>query len=703
MAAELGRLLCPRSIAVIGDSRASARVIEQNRRLGFTGPIWPVHERLPMIAGERAVTRVSELAAAPDAAFVAVPAPACAPIVAELAAAGCGAAVVYSSGFAETGPGGSARQRELVDAAGAMPLLGPNCYGFVNYLDGVLIWPDQHGGVPLRPGERGVAVVAQSSSIAISVTMADIGLPLAHVVTVGNGAQTSVARAATALLADERVSAIGLIVETLADVRGLERLAALARDRGVGVVAFVLGRGERARRAVQTHTASLAGDAAIGSTFLRRTGIGEVTSVDALLGALCLLHCGGPLPDARLGSLSSSGGEAALIADAAVDGQVRFPELTARQREGLRAVLGERVALANPLDFHTYVWGDGEAMAAAFEAMVRGPADLTLLFADLPRADRCSDDDWVRAVEAFARACTAAGARGALVAAMAGNLGGSRAAAWVQRGLPVLAPPSVAMEAVQAAAAIGRAWAAPPARPVARPAADGRQQSHFHDARGHESGFADTGGRRTRLLDESAAKALLRLRRIPVPDGEVCASAAAAVRAASRIGPPVAVKALGVSHKTDEGAVRLGLRGARQVRAAATDLLARFPAVLVERMVTGGVAELLVGVEPDPVFGPVLTVGAGGVLTELMRDVAHLVLPAGPAEIRTALLGLRCAPLLTGHRGAPGTDLDALVATVARVAEIAMDTVSLEINPLIVTAGRAWACDALITVTEEGR
>jgi hypothetical protein len=175
------------------------------------------------------------------------------------------------------------------------------------------------------------------------------------------------------------------------------------------------------------------------------------------------------------------------------------------------------------------------------------------------------------------------------------------------------------------------------------------------------------------------------------------------VRAASRIGPPVAVKALGVSHKTDEGAVRLGLRGARQVRAAATDLLARFPAVLVERMVTGGVAELLVGVEPDPVFGPVLTVGAGGVLTELMRDVAHLVLPAGPAEIRTALLGLRCAPLLTGHRGAPGTDLDALVATVARVAEIAMDTVSLEINPLIVTAGRAWACDALITVTEEGR
>jgi acyl-CoA synthetase (NDP forming) len=658
---------------VIGDSRASARVIEQNRRIGFRGPVRPVHERRPVVGGERAVARVGDLPEAPDAAFVAVPAPACAGVIAELAATGCGAAVVYSSGFAETGPGGSARQRELVDAAGPMTLLGPNCYGLINYFDGALIWPDQHGGVPLPRGGRGVAIVSQSSSIAISVTMTDIGLPLGYVVTVGNGAQTSVARAATAVLADGRVSAIGLIVETLADVRGLERLAAQSRERGVGVIALVLGRGESARRAVQTHTASLAGDAAAGSAFLRRTGIGEVTSIDALLGALCLLHCGGPLPGARLGSLSSSGGEAALIADAAVGHGVEFPELTARQRAGLGAVLGERVTLANPLDFHTYIWGDPEAMAAAFDAMVRGPADLTLLFADLPRADRCVDDDWVRAVEAFARACAGAGARGALVAAMAGNLGGARAEAWVRQGLPVLAPPSVAMEAVEAAATIGHAWAAPRPEPVAAP---------------------DTGEGCT--LDEAAAKALLRRRGIPVPDGEVCASATAAVRAASRIGAPVAVKALGVAHKTDERAVRLGLRGARQVRSAAAELLARFPAVLVERMVTGGIAELLVGVEPDPVLGPVLTVGAGGVLTELMRDVAHLLLPTDPAEIRFALLGLRCAPLLTGHRGAPGADLDALVGTVARIAEVALDTASLEINPLIVTAGGAWACDALI-------
>ena len=285
-----------------------------------------------------------------------------------------------------------------------------------------LIWPDQHGGVGLGAGERGVAVVSQSSSIAISVTMVDIGLPLHSVVAVGNAAQLGVAQVGAALVECERVSALGLIVESLADLRAWETLAARARQRRIGLVALVLGRSEQARRAVITHTASLTTDAAVGAEFLRRTGIGQVDSVDALLGALCLLHCGGPLPGTRLTSLSSSGGEAALIADAAVGRPVSFAQLTAGQRAELRSALGERVALANPLDYHTYVWGDPDAMAAAFTAMVRGPADLHLLFADLPRADRCTDEDWTLAIAAFARACAEAGARGALVAAMAANL-----------------------------------------------------------------------------------------------------------------------------------------------------------------------------------------------------------------------------------------------------------------------------------------
>ncbi|MGE0298335.1 MAG: acetate--CoA ligase family protein [Pseudonocardia sp.] len=685
---DLGRLLRPRTLAVIGSSRVCGRVIEQNRRLGFDGPIWPVHPTRTTVAGERAYPGVADLPGAPDAAFVAVPVTHCAREVAGLAAAGCGGAVVYSSGFAESGAPGAARQRDLLAAAGSMPLLGPNCYGLVNYAARVLVWPDQHGGTPLAAGDRGVAVVSQSSSIAISVTMADGGLPLHSVVTVGNGAQLGVPQVAEALLASDRVSALGMIVESLADLRAWERLAARARDRRIGLVALVLGRSEQARRAVVTHTASLAGDAEAGALFLRRNGIGQVASVDALLGALCLLHCGGPLRGTRLTSLSSSGGEAALIADAAVGGTVHFAELTTGQRHALRAALGERVTLANPLDYHTYVWGDPEAMTAAFTAMVRGPADLHLLFADLPRADRCADEDWTLAVGAFARACTAAAARGALVAAMAGNLTGERAAAWVRRGLAVLAPPEVAMAAVEAAACVGRAWAGPPAVPVAGP--DGRRSG---------AAVAAT------AVNEATGKWLLRRYGVPVPDGVVCASAGAAVAAAADLGGPVALKGLGAAHKTEQRAVRLGLVDAGDVRSAAAELLARFPALLVERLVCGAVAELLVGVEADPAFGPRLSLGTGGVLTELVRDVAHLLLPSNAAEIRQALLGLRCAPLLTGYRGAPPADMDLLVTIVVRVAEMVLDmpeVVGLEINPLIVTAEGAWACDALVVTAGGG-
>ena len=227
MVVDLRRLFAPKAIAVVGSARECGRVVAQNRALGYAGALWPVHPTRSTVAGEQAYPRVADLPGVPDAAFVAVPAPACAAVVAELAAHGCGGAVVYSSGFAETGPAGAARQQALLAAAGAMPLLGPNCYGLVNYAERALVWPDQHGDAPLALGQRD-AVVSQSSSIAISVTMVDTGLPLASVVTVGNAARLGVAAVAAALLDSERVSAVGMIVESPASEAVCVRTAARA-------------------------------------------------------------------------------------------------------------------------------------------------------------------------------------------------------------------------------------------------------------------------------------------------------------------------------------------------------------------------------------------------------------------------------------------------------------------------------------------
>ncbi len=687
----LTRLLSARSLAVIGDAAAAGRVIVANAVLGFDGPIWAVHPRLDRVGGVPTFRQLSELPAVPDAAFVAVPAPGCPQVVAELAELGCGGAVVYSSGFAEHPVGDDQHdlQHRLVEAAAAMPILGPNCYGFVNYADAVAIWPDQHGGVALPSPGRGVAVISQSSSIAISVTMQKVGLPLTHVVTVGNAAVLSPAAIASELITGGRVGAVGMIVESLSDVRGFEALAVHARSAGVGVVALVLGRSDQARRVVASHSASLASDSALASGFLARLGIGEVGCVDELLGALSLLHCGGPLPGASLASLSSSGGEAALIADTvtaaarprAVTGpRAHFEALTDAHREALKDVLGHRVPLDNPLDYHTYAWADRAAMTRVFTEMTDGPADLTLLFADLPRRDRCAPDDWLIAVDAFEDACAASGSRGALVAAMGSNLTGPDAADFVARGLAVLAPPSVAVAAVEAAAAIGVAWGRPQAGPVVGPAEPTTPT----------------------VLDEARAKALLAGCGVPVPVGGACRSRAEVRALAGSLRAPLVVKALGPAHKTDVAGVVLGLTDVDSTAEAAAAMLERFGAVLVEEQCPPGV-ELIVAVEPDPVFGPVLTVGAGGVLTEVLVDVAQLVLPVEDADLLAALGQLRVAALLRGHRGKPGVDPGELVRVVQRLVAVVLGgtATSVEVNPVIVGPHGCLAVDALVAVPDE--
>jgi acyl-CoA synthetase (NDP forming) len=206
---DLARLLQPRSIAVVGGGAWGASVVEQCRKTGFAGAVWPVHPHRDELGGAATVPSVTDLPAAPDAVFIGVNRHTTIEVVRQLRDMGAGGAVCFASGFreaqAETGDGDSL-QAALLAAAGEMPVIGPNCYGFINYLDGALLWPDQHGG---QRAERGVAVLTQSSNMAINVTMQRRGLPLAYVATAGNQAQTGLAEIGTALLEDDRVTRDG--------------------------------------------------------------------------------------------------------------------------------------------------------------------------------------------------------------------------------------------------------------------------------------------------------------------------------------------------------------------------------------------------------------------------------------------------------------------------------------------------------------
>ena len=338
----LRRLLSPQNVVVIGGGVWGRSVIEQCQKLGFEGKIFAVHATAETLAGVPTYRSVSDLPNAPDAAFIGVNRIATIEQVRTLSAKGAGGAVCFASGFLETkdeDADGAALQSALIEAAGVMPIIGPNCYGFVNYLDRFCLWPDQHGG---RAVDTGVAIVTQSSNIMINLSMQQRGLPIAYALTAGNQAQTSLEALGRAVLDDPRVTALGLYIEGIGDLKDFENLARHASTLNKSIVALKVGWSEQAQQATISHTASLAGSATSADALLARLGVARVNSLAEMVEALKILHQVGPLAGKRLVSASCSGGEASLMADTAHRQQngIVFPALNQTQRDGLRSVLG---------------------------------------------------------------------------------------------------------------------------------------------------------------------------------------------------------------------------------------------------------------------------------------------------------------------------------------------------------------------------
>ncbi|WP_192967215.1 acetate--CoA ligase family protein [Phycobacter azelaicus] len=669
---DLSRLLRPKNIAVVGGGDWCRLVIEQCQAMRFEGQIWPVHPKAEEIAGLPAFASVVDLPEAPDATFIGVNRMTTIDVVQQLSDRGAGGAVCFASGFLEAqaeDADGADLQNRLLKAAGEMPILGPNCYGLINYLDGALLWPDQHGG---QRCSSGVAIITQSSNIAINLTMQQRSLPLAYIVTAGNQAQADISHIGIALLEDDRVSALGLHIEGIKDLRAFEALAARARALGKPIVALKVGKSDQARAATVSHTASVAGGDAGAAALLARLGIARVDDLPTFLETLKLLHVAGWLPSNRIASISCSGGEASLAADTAHGRDIIFPPLNPRQSENLRASLGPMVALANPLDYHTYIWRDVDAMTRAFAAMMDPSLAMTLLIVDFPRPDRCSAADWDCAIEATVAARQQTGANVGMVATLPELLPEDVAARLMQAGVVPFCGLSEAIKACEAAG---------------RPAASSTEPL-----------LLPTPTVEPNLIPEAEAKRRLSDYGLRIPISHRARTPGAARACAADIGYPVVLKGEGLAHKSEAGAVVLSLQSGGEVSDAANHMDAR--SFLVEEMITGTVAELLIGVVKDPAHGFVLTLAAGGTLTEILQDSASLLLPASDAMIEEALSSLRINTVLNGYRGKPAADRAAILRAIRAVEAYVLDHAEgleeIEINPLICTPLDAIAADALM-------
>ncbi|MET9867794.1 acetate--CoA ligase family protein [Streptomyces sp. NPDC006386] len=686
---DLDRFFRPHSVAVIGASDAEGRpnsgitrqLADWAQRVGAR--LHPVHPSRPAVFGVPCVPSVADLPERVDLAVVLVGDPL--PVVEELAEAEARFAVVFASGFAETGPAGEEAQRRLAAAVerSGLRLLGPNTNlnAFERFRD------DLEGPA--------IALITQSGHQGRPVfALQELGIRLSHWAPTGNEADLETADFLSYFAEQPEVGAIACYLEGLKDGRSFLLAADRAARRGVPVVAVKVGRTETGARTAASHTGKLTGADAVVDAAFRQFGVIRVDGIDELQDTAALLARAHPPRADGVVVYSISGGTGAHVADLATEAGLRLPVLSEARQAELHQWIPEYLSVANPVDNGGHPVGD-ERGRKIIDTLLDDP-EVGVLICPItgpfpPLSDRLVRDLADAAERTDKLVCVVWGSPvGTEPAYREVLLGSSRVATFRTVGN--------CLTAVRA------------------------HLAHHRFTTGYRSPFDEAPRtpspsyrkaqallRPGQQLSEHAAKQLLRAYGIRVPREQLVTSAAAAVRAAGLVGYPVVMKASGarIAHKTELGLVKIGLTSASQVRDAYRELtdIARYEGVsldgvLVCQMVEQGV-EMVVGVTQDELFGPTVTVGLGGVLVEVLRDTVVGVPPFGEEQARDMLAGLRGRALLDGVRGRPPADRDALVEVVLRVQRMALELgdrlAELDINPLMVLpqGQGAVALDAL--------
>jgi acyl-CoA synthetase (NDP forming) len=672
---DLHRLIAPRSIVLIGAGVWTDAVAAGNLSIGYSGALWRVHPTKPSTPTITYYRSIADLPGIPDAAFLAVPNHEAPSVAGALAVNGAGGFVCFTAGFSETGTDlGHRLNRDLADQAGALPYFGPNCYGYVNFFDRVAMMPDQIVGSPI---ERGVALICQSGTIALTLMFNQRSLPIGYLFTVGNQARLAVEDLIEMLCGDARVTAFGLYLEGIKDTERFARAAALAHAAGKPIAVIKSGRTAAAARTAHSHTGALAGADEVFEAFCRQAGIARCDTLGSLCETLKLFHMGGPLAGRKVLVMGASGGDMAMTADVSRDMNLDFAPLSAASAASLREAMGDRVTIANPFDIHTYLWFNPAALKRVFGDVLHAGYDAVGFMLDSPPEGKADSSAYDAVIDVFIEAAAGAPTRAALIGSLPETMSARIRGRCLDGGVIPLQGQREALEALSLAAGVGAAWTTSPTVLLQVPPLS--------------AGTPLSPGATPRIyaLGEHEGKAALAEFGVRIPRGKLVPVHTAAETALA-LGFPVVIKASGahLEHKTEVGGVVLNIRTEADARSAAERLAKLSDTVLVEEMFTDGIAEILIGVIVDPQFGQVLVLGAGGVFTEVMSDSVSLLPPWTHASIESALQRLAISKLFEGYRGKPAADVQALIDTVLGVARYASGNltrlVEIDVNPVIV-------------------
>jgi acyl-CoA synthetase (NDP forming) len=688
---NLRRLLSPKHIAFIGGSDAdfSARQCAQQ----FDGPVWGVNPNRETLGGVPCYSRVEDLPQAPDAVFLATPRAAATETVRQLSLMGAGGVACFTAGYGELGVDGQRAEAELVAAAGSLALVGPNCYGLVNFTNGAVLWPF---GAGHHRCHKGVALVMQSGMLPANMIMNDRSVPISYVISAGNQAVLTIEDYIDVLLDDPAVTAIGLYIEGIKNIQKFADAAIKAIIAGKPVVVLKAGKSSLGSQISISHTGSLAGTDQAFQALFEQLGMIRVESPVEMMETLKFLSVSGAPQGHKLAAFTCSGGDAALVADYCEKIGLELTQPSTAASEMLTNILPDIATVSNPLDYTTPLWGNTEIMPRVFQTMIGDGYDAAVVIQDFPPAHIHADNTLYRNdAKSFIKACSKLAIPGAVCSDLPENIDRETREILIAGGITPLQGVDSGLNAIANACRYGL---------IRDQVLSADEQLEFSMIKPPVNESS------TRVVNEWQGKQRLIAAGIDVPAGQLI-DINASDEVLEGLRYPVVLKAVSedLPHKSEAGAVRINLQNAQQLRRAIGAMQKSIKQVLpdleieqllVESMIEDVIAELMVGINTDPQFGQLLVVASGGVLVELTRDAKTLLLPTDSTQIRAALEELKCFKLLQGFRGKAGVDIDLVVDSIhalARFAEADQATLlEMDINPLMVTPDQCIAADIMI-------
>jgi acyl-CoA synthetase (NDP forming) len=699
---DFRRLFCPSAIAIIGASANEGSISGQPLKFlrghNYSGAIYPVNPRYQELAGLACYPDILSLPAVPDVALVAVAARRVPDVLRQCGEKGIAFAIVLTSGFAESGEEGARAQAEIAEIARRYDIgvIGPNCQGMMNIAEDIYLGFGTPFGLSYRKGS--VSLTSQSGAFGNAVLMLaeEEGLGFRHYLSTGNESCTTTLDLIDYFIGDAGTEIVAAYVEGFKDAQRVVALGRKALAAGKPLLLWKVGNSEAGAKAAASHTANLGGAPALYRAAFKQAGVIEVTDVTDLADCAQAL-LGKRLPRGnRIAVITLSGGAGILMADRCAEAGLELPALAPDTLSELRSIVPAFAALNNPIDLTAGVFDDPNIFRAALRSIAADP-NVDMIGMPLAAVGGKLATMLAREVAALAR----------------------------ERDIPILvawnAPEDQAREAYALLAEAGIARYRTPVRCARAFSAlwqYAQARRRLTEIQGEQPLVIERPQLRTEIgerkhdLAEFEAKRVLAEYGIPVTREALATTRDEAVRHANEIGFPVALKiqSADIPHKTEAGGVRIGLDDAEAVASACEEILdsarrhapdARFDGVLVQEMVAGG-TEVILGINNDPLFGPAIMFGLGGIFAEVLKDVTFRLAPITSSEAHEMIREIRAFKVLDGARGRPKADIPALADAIVRLSALAMDlrdvVAELDINPLFVLPAGfgVKAADALI-------